>query len=140
MSWVLAFHVIFVVIWFSGLFYLPRLFVYHATCEDTPGQERFKIMERKLYIMSHIGAIGTAVFGLWLLIAYAYTTYSSTTWLWVKLFFVLLLYGFHLYCGRLVKNFRENKNIKGHVYYRLINELPVLPLFVIVILVIVKPF
>ena len=140
MSWVLAFHVIFVVIWFSGLFYLPRLFVYHASCEDTPGKERFKIMERKLYIMTHIGGVGTTVFGLWLLFSYAYTTYSSSVWLWVKLLFVVLLYGFHVYCGKLVKNFRDNKNIKGHVYYRIINELPVLPLFVIVILVIVKPF
>ena len=140
MLWVVAFHVIFVVVWFSGLFYLPRLFVYHAACEDQAGKDRFIIMERKLYIMTNIGAIGTTVFGLWLLFGYAFAAYSDTGWLWVKLLFVFLLYGFHGFCGKLVKNFRDDVNIKSHVYYRWINEIPVLPLLVIVIMVIVKPF
>ena len=140
MRWIVAFHVIFVVVWFSGLFYLPRLFVYHAMCEDEPGKERFKVMERKLYIMTNIGAIGTAVFGLWLLFAYAYSSYSHTVWLWVKLLFVILLYAYHGYLGRLLKQFRAGENIRQHKFYRIINEVPVLPLFVIIIMVIVKPF
>ena len=140
MLWVVAFHVIFVIIWFAGLFYLPRLYVYHAMCEDEPGKERFKVMERKLYIMTNIGALGTAVFGLWLLFAYAYQSYSDTAWLWVKLLFVVILYGFHGYCGRLLRDFRDGVNIRGHKFYRMVNEIPTIPLLVVVIMVIVKPF
>lgn len=140
MLWITAFHVIFVVVWFSGLFYLPRLFVYHAMCEDQPGLERFKVMERKLYIMTNIGAVGTAIFGLWLLFAYAFETYAQDVWLWVKLVFVLLLYGYHGYLGRLVKQFRAGENIRGHKFYRIVNEIPVIPLLVIIIMVVVKPF
>jgi len=139
MRWIVAFHVIFVVVWFSGLFYLPRLFVYHAMCEDEPGKERFKVMERKLYVMTNIGAIGTAIFGLWLLFSYAYSAYSHSVWLWVKLFFVVLLYAYHGYLGRLVRQFRDGANIRQHKFYRIINEIPVLPLFIIIIMVIVKP-
>ena len=140
MLWLVAFHVIFVVIWFAGLFYLPRLFVYHAMCEDEAGKERFKVMERKLYIMTNIGAIGTAVFGLWVLFAYALQAYADSIWLWVKLFFVLVLYAFHGYCGHLLKDFRTDSNIRGHKFYRMVNEIPTIPLFVVVIMVIVKPF
>ena len=140
MPWVVAFHIIFVVVWFSGLFYLPRLFVYHAMCEDQPGQERFKVMERKLYIMTNIGAVGAAVFGLWLLFAYAWDAYGNTGWLNIKLVFAVLLIAYHLYCGKLVKDFKLDRGIRGHKFYRWINEIPVIPLLVIVILVEVKPF
>ena len=140
MLWLVAFHVIFVIIWFAGLFYLPRLYVYHAMCEDEPGKERFKVMERKLYIMTNIGAVGTALFGLWLLFAYAYDSYANTVWLWVKLVFVVILYAFHGYCGRLLRDFREGVNIRGHKFYRMVNEIPTIPLLVVVIMVIVKPF
>lgn len=140
MPWVIAFHIIFMVVWFSGLFYLPRLFVYHAMCDDAPGKERFKVMERKLYVMTHIGGIGTALFGSWLLAAYAWDAYSAQGWLHVKLFFVALLIVYHIYCGKLVKDFKLERNIRSHKFYRIINEIPVIPLFVIVILVKVKPF
>lgn len=140
MPWVIAFHIIFVVVWFSGLFYLPRLFVYHAMCEDEPGKERFKIMERKLNVMTHIGGIGAVVFGVWLLLAYAWEVYSHSGWLHVKLFMVALLIGYHFYLGKLRRDFSLQRNIRSHKFYRLINEIPVIPLVVIVILVKVKPF
>jgi len=140
MRWIVALHVIFVVVWFSGLFYLPRLYVYHAMCDDEPGKERFKVMERKLYVMTNIGAIGTAIFGIWLLVAYAYSSYSHTIWLWIKLVFVVLLYAYHGFLGKILKQFRAGVDVRGHKYYRIINEVPVIPLFVIIIMVIVKPF
>lgn len=140
MQWVVAFHIIFVIVWFSGLFYLPRLFVYHAMCDDEPGKERFKVMERKLYIMTNIGGIGATLFGVWLLLAYAWESYSNTGWLHFKLFMVLMLFAYHIYCGKLVKEFKLGRNIHSHKFYRIVNEIPVIPLIVIVILVEVKPF
>ena len=140
MPWVTAFHIIFMVVWFSGLFYLPRLFVYHAMCEDTPGKERFKIMERKLYVMTHIGGIGTTILGLWLLFAYGWSTFSGTGWLYIKLLMIVLLIAYHFYCGKLVQDFKLDRNIRSHKFYRIINEIPVIPLVVIIIMVVVKPF
>lgn len=141
MPWVKAFHVIFMVTWFAGLFYLPRLFVYHAQCTDEPGIQRFKIMECKLYygIMTP-GAVLTIIFGVWLLIDYAWTAYTDTLWLPAKLVLVALLVIYHGYCGKLVRSFRHDQNRHGHVFYRWLNELPVIALIVIVILVTVKPF
>ncbi len=141
MMWVKAFHVIFMVTWFAGLFYLPRLFVYHAMCDDHPGDERFKIMERKLYygIMTP-GAILTIGFGAWLLIDYAWSLYATSGWLYTKLLLVLVLVLYHLYCGRLLHAFRDGRNTHDHRFYRWLNELPVLLLTVIVILVVVKPY
>jgi len=140
MPWILSFHIIFMVMWFAGLFYLPRLFVYHAACNDAPGDERFKVMERKLYIITNIGFYGTVIFGLIMLYGYAWHAFSGTLWFWIKAVMVLLLVGYHFYCGHLVKVFRDGKNTRSHVFYRWLNEIPVLPLFVIVICVVVKPF
>ena len=140
MPWVIAFHIIFVVVWFSGLFYLPRLFVYHAMTDDQPGKDRFKIMERKLYVMTHIGGIGAAVFGVWLLIAYAWSAYANSGWLHTKLLLVAGLIAYHIYLGKLLKDFRLERNIRSHKFYRLINEVPVIPLVAVIILVKVKPF
>lgn len=139
MPWVTSLHIIFMVMWFAGLFYLPRLFVYHADCDDAPGDERFKIMERKLYIISGIGFYGALIFGLVMVFNYAWSAYYTEVWFWAKTIMVLVLIGFHFYCGHLVKVFRDNKNTRDHKFYRWINEIPVLPLFVIVICVIVKP-
>ena len=141
MLWVKTFHVIFMVTWFAGLFYLPRLFVYHAMCEDDAGNERFKVMERKLYyaIMTP-GAVLTLVFGLWLLFAYAWEAYKSMGWLHAKLLLIVALFGYHFYCGRLLKAFKEDRNRHGHVFFRWFNEVPVLFLVAIVVLVVVKPF
>jgi putative membrane protein len=141
MLWVKAFHIIAMVTWFGGLFYLPRLFVYHAMSTDQISQERFKIMERKLYygIMAP-GAILTLLLGLWLLSAYGWQLYKTALWLHLKLGFVLILILYHLYCGYLRRRFQRNQNKYSHVFYRWLNEFPVLLLIGIVILAVVKPF
>ncbi len=125
------------VTWFGGLFYLPRLFVYHAMASDAIGIERFKIMERKLYygIMTP-GAVLTIIFGVWLWLGYG----ISGGWMHAKLFLVLILVIYHLYCGKLLKDFKYDRNRYGHRFYRWFNEFPVLILFAVIIVVVVKPF
>lgn len=141
MLWVKAFHIVFVVTWFSALFYLPRLFVYHAMCEDDAGNERFKVMERKLYRGIMVpSALATLVFGGWLLSFYSLEAIAAMHWLHVKLIFVILLFGYHHYCGRLLRQFRDDANQHTHVFYRWFNELPVVVLIAVVILAVVRPF
>ncbi len=140
MLWVKAFHIIAMVTWFAGLFYLPRLFVYHASCDDKIGSERFKVMERKLYIMMTIGAAITTVLGVWLLFSYAWLSYAHMGWLHMKLALVIGLFAYHYYCGKIVKKFRDDLNKKDHKFYRWVNEIPTIFLFVITLLVVVKPF
>lgn len=137
MLWIKAWHIVFMVTWFAGLFYLPRLFVYHAMTEDEAGKSRFKIMERKLFfgIMTP-GAILTIAFGLWLWLGYD----IGGGWLHAKLALVGLLVLYHAYCGKLLLDFKHDRNQRSHVYYRWLNELPVLILVAVVILVVVKPF
>ncbi|MFL9711305.1 protoporphyrinogen oxidase HemJ [Methylobacillus sp. Pita1] len=137
MLWIKAWHIVFMVTWFAGLFYLPRLFVYHAQTEDRTGSERFKIMERKLFfgIMTP-GAVLTIAFGLWLWQGYGF----SGGWLHAKLTLVALLVAYHVYCGKLLFDFKHDRNRHGHVFYRWLNEFPVLLLAAVVILVVVKPF
>ena len=136
MLWVKSLHLIFVVTWFAGLFYLPRLFVYHAMAADSDGRERFKVMERKLYwgIMAP-GAVLSIVFGVWL-----WTYGFAGGWLYAKLVVVLLLVAYHLYCGKLLTDFARDRNAKSHVWFRWFNEIPVLFLAAGVILAVVKPF
>ena len=136
MLWIKALHIIFVVTWFAGLFYLPRLFVYHAMAEDAPSRERFKVMERKLYwgIMAP-GALLTVVFGGWLM------SYGVTgAWLRAKLVVVALTIAYHVWCGKLLRDFARDANAKSHVWYRWFNEIPVILLAAAVVLVVVKPF
>ncbi|MET0498735.1 MAG: CopD family protein [Steroidobacteraceae bacterium] len=143
MLWLKSFHVIFMVTWFAGLFYLPRLYVYHASTTDTPGKERFKIMERKLFVMMTIGGLLTAVFGLAVLFAVPVvvrTAWLQMGWLHAKLTLVAVLIGYHVWCYRLLVAFRNDANRHSERWYRLFNEVPTLPLIAIVILVIVKPF
>jgi putative membrane protein len=137
MLWVKAFHIVFMVTWFAGLFYLPRLFVYHALADDAAGVERFKVMERKLYygIMTP-GAVLTIALGLWLWLGYG----IGGGWLHAKLALVAVLIAYHLWCGRLLAAFRDDRNRHGHVFYRWFNEFPVLLLIAVVVLVVVKPF
>ncbi|MCB5207785.1 protoporphyrinogen oxidase HemJ [Methylovorus mays] len=137
MLWIKAWHIIFMVTWFAGLFYLPRLFVYHAMSSDEASNVRFKIMERKLFygIMTP-GAVLTIAFGLWLWLGYGF----SGGWLHAKVSLVVLLVLYHLYCGKLVRDFAHDRNQHGHVFYRWLNEAPVLALIAIIILVEVKPF
>ena len=129
-------HIIFVITWFAALFYLPRLFVYHASTTDEAGNARFKVMERKLFIMMTIGGTLAAVFGLWLWLGYG----IGGKWLMLKLVLVLALIGFHIYCGKIVAVFREDKNTRDEKFYRWLNEFPTLILFGVVMLAVMKPF
>jgi putative membrane protein len=137
MLWIKSFHIIFMVTWFAGLFYLPRLFVYHAMSEDTASRERFKIMERKLFygIMTP-GAVLTIAFGLWLWLGYGF--YGG--WLHAKMALVAVLVAYHAYCGKLMMDFRHERNLHGHLFYRWLNELPVVVLIAIILLVELQPF
>lgn len=141
MLWFKALHIIFMVTWFAGLFYLPRLFVYHAMSSDQISIDRFKIMERKLFfgIMTP-GGILTIVFGLGLLWSGAWDAYKSSGWLHAKLVLVALLVIYHVFCGKLVADFKHDRNQRSHVYYRVFNEIPVLGLIIIVLLASLKPF
>ncbi|NND89382.1 MAG: CopD family protein [Granulosicoccus sp.] len=141
MLWIKAFHVIFMVTWFAGLFYLPRVFVYHAMGDQANRDqiETFKVMERKLLVMTHIGGGLTILFGTWLLLAWL-PTLLSVPWMHVKLLLVAGLIVYHGFCVKLVTDFRHDANTRSHVWYRWFNEIPVLFLFGIVILVIVRPF
>ena len=136
----MAFHLIFMVSWFAGLFYLPRLYVYHSMTTDQAGIDRFKIMERKLYngIMMPTGILTTGL-GIWLL-SLNPEYYMHAGWMHTKLLLVAILWVFHLYCGHLRKVFRADKNTHSHVFYRWLNEFPLLILVGIVILAVVKPF
>jgi len=136
MLWVKAFHIIFMVTWFAGLFYLPRLFVYHAMGGDAETMQRFQLMERKLFGIMTIGAVFTIVFGAWLWLGYGF----SGGWLDVKLALVALLVVYHAYLGKILRDFRESRNRHGHVFFRWVNEVPAVVLIAIVILVVVKPF
>ena len=139
MLWVKALHIVFMVTWFAGLFYLPRLFVYHAMTVDSEGSERFKVMERKLFfgIMTPGGVFAIA-FGLWLWLGYGIG--AGTGWMRAKLVVVLLLIGYHVWCGKLLVDFKRDRNTQSHVWYRWFNEVPVVLLLAGVVLVVVKPF
>ena len=138
MLWIKSFHIIFMVAWYAGLFYLPRLFVYHTLSEDKISIERFKIMERKLYVgIMTPSMILTIGLGTWLWLGYGF----RGDWLNAKLALVLILIAHHFYLGKLVRDFKHDRNTHGHVFYRWLNEIPALPVLIgIVILVVVKPF
>jgi putative membrane protein len=138
MLWVKSLHIVFMVTWFAGLFYLPRLFVYHALAQDAVGIERLKLMERKLYfgIMTP-GAVLTIVFGLWLWLGYG----IAGGWLYAKLALVAILVAHHVWLGKLMLDFRHDRNRHGDLFYRWINEIPALPVLLgAVLLVVFKPF
>lgn len=139
MLWIKALHIIAMVCWFAGIFYLPRLFVYHAMAEDQPTREHLKIMEHKLYRFMSMFAVFTLVFGTWLA-TYNWQYYVSSNWFIAKIILVLILLTYHAACGHYVKKLAADDNPHGHVFYRWFNELPVVALFAIVILVVVKPF
>jgi protoporphyrinogen IX oxidase len=134
--WVKSLHLIFVTSWFAGLFYLPRLFVNHAMVDDSATAGRLLLMEQKLYRFMTPLAVLALGFGLWLWLGYG----ISGGWLHAKLALVAVLIAYHFYCGKLLQDFERGRNKHGHVWYRWFNELPVLVLFAIVPLVILKPF
>ena len=137
MLWIKAFHIIFVITWFAAIFYLPRLFVYHAGTTDREGSERFKVMERKLYrgIMTPSATLAV-LSGLWLYLGFGFTG----GWLHAKIFIVVLLLAYHFWCGKLLRDFAAERNARSRVWFRWFNEVPVAFLIGIVILVVVKPF
>mgnify|MGYP001828514816 FL=1 len=136
--WLKAFHIIFMVTWFAGLFYLPRLFVYHAMAEDAATREHLKIMERKLYRFVSPLMWLMVGFGLWLIFINGWDWFAVQTWLQIKLILVAILIGYHFYCRKIVNDFQDDQNVRNHVFYRWFNEFPVLFLFAIVILAIIK--
>lgn len=137
MLWIKALHVIFMVTWFAGLFYLPRLFVYHADCGDEPGHQRFLVMERKLYAIMTVGGVLAAFFGIWLLLQWHWPL--TELWLQIKLLLVAALIGYHFWCGRLVKQFRAGINRHSGIFYRWFNEFPALVLIAVVFLAVLRP-
>lgn len=141
MLWIKSLHIIFVISWFAGLFYLPRLFVNHAMVTniksiDSATSERFKLMELKLYRFMLPLAVLAISFGLWLWLGFGFTG----GWIHAKLTLVALLVAYHFYCGKLLNEFKHDRNQRSHVWYRWFNEIPVIAMTIIVILVVVKPF
>ena len=137
MLWLKAFHVIAVITWFAGLFYLPRLYVYHADAKDSISIERFVLMERRLFAMMSIGAVASVSFGAAMLAAAP--VYLAMEWLRIKLVLVLLLIAYHGFCWKLMRDFALNRNARSAKWYRVFNEVPSLLLIAIVVLAVVKP-
>lgn len=137
MLWFKALHLIFMVTWFAGLFYLPRLYVYHAMSDDQASIDRFKIMERKLYfgIMTP-GMVLTLVFGIGLLF---YSNYLDQLWVQIKLGLIAVLVIYHIHCGKLLLDFKHDRNTRSHVYFRWYNEFPVIFLIAIIFLAVMRP-
>jgi len=139
MLWLKAFHIIAIICWFAGIFYLPRLFVYHVLAKEQETRDHLIIMQRKLYRFVTPFMVITLGLGI-LLSSYNFIYYLGEIWFQIKILCVALLVFYHFYCGKLIKQLAENRNTHGDKYYRIFNELPVLLLFVIVIMVVVKPF
>jgi putative membrane protein len=138
MPWIKAWHVIFMVTWFAGLFYLPRLFVYHASATDRVSIDRFRVMEKRLFAIMTIGAVLTAAFGLWLLVRSP--ALLDTGWMRAKLALVLVLMAYHAWTWRLLRDFAADRNTHGERWYRFFNEIPSLLLIGIVLLAVARPF
>ena len=140
MLWLKAFHLVFMVTWFAGLFYLPRLFVYHADCTDESGHERLCVMERRLFTIMTLGGALTVAFGLWLMLGYWMRALPDAGWLHAKLALVAGLVVYHAWCWRLIGGFRRRANRHTARWYRWFNEVPGLLLVGIVLLAVLKPF
>lgn len=137
--WIKALHIVAIVCWFAGLFYLPRLFVYHAMSDDEASKQRFETMERKLYRGIMMPAmLASLALGIWLLVLSP--SWLQQGWMHAKLTLVVLLVGYHHMCGAQVKRFARGENKRSHTFYRWFNEVPVVVLLLVVILVVVKPF
>lgn len=140
MLWVKALHIFFVIAWFAGMFYLPRLFVYHTglPASDEAGHQRFVTMERRLYAMTTLGMVGTLVFGVWLLMVQP--AWMQAGWMHAKLVLVLVLCGMHGFLGASRKRFAARANTRSEAWWRVANEVPTVLLLLVLILVVVKPF
>lgn len=138
MLWLKAFHIVFIVTWFAGLFYLPRLYVYHADTQDAVSIARFKVMERRLFAIMTLGALLAAVFGLSMIVAAP--GLLDFGWLHLKLVLVVALIAYHVWCQRLLIAFRDDRNTRSAGWFRAFNEIPSLLLIAIVLLAVLKPF
>ena len=141
--WLKAFHIFFMVAWFAGIFYLPRLFVYHAELppsNDNTAAETFKVMERRLLYFVTPFALFTLIFGVAIIYSYGLAWFKQAHWMHAKLLLVAILYGYHGYCFKLLSNFKHDRNTRSGRFYRIFNEVPVLILLAIIILAVVKPF
>lgn len=139
MLWLKAFHIIFIVCWFAGIFYLPRLFVYHSMSTHSETRAQLLIMEQKLYRFITPFAFIAIGFGI-ALTAQAPEYYTQQLWFWIKIALVSLLAIYHWLCGRHIRDFANDNNPRSHVYFRWFNEMPVLILFSVVLLAVLKPF
>ena len=137
MLWLKAFHIVFVVTWFAGLFYLPRIFVYHVATADAIGRERFVVMERRLFFMMTMGGTLAIAFGVAMIAAAP--GYLDFLWLRVKLVLVAALVVYHLWCHKLLRDLRAGRNSRSQRWYRIFNEVPLLFLIAIAVLAVVKP-
>ena len=136
--WIKALHIFFMIAWMAGIFYLPRLFVYHASTSNMAVKEQFKIMERRLWFFVTPFALLTLIFGVWLIFLYGSAWFASSTWLHAKLVLVIALYAYHGYLYKLLDAFAKDQNKRSPKFYRILNEAPVLGLFAIVSLAVVK--
>lgn len=137
--WLKALHVFFMLAWMAGLFYLPRLFVYHADKTQGEIHQQFKIMERRLWYFVTPFAILTLIFGVALIAAYGKAWFAASKWLHIKLVLLLAVYAYHFYLFKVVKDFAADKPMKSALFYRVLNEAPVIIIFAIVVLAVVKP-
>ena len=138
--WLKSFHIIAVICWFAGIFYLPRLFIYHSAAYDDVSRERFQVMESKLYrVIMNPSMIVTLVLGIWM-VAERWQAYQTHAWLWIKIALVVLLVGYHHYCLKIMRSLAEGQTLHSDKFLRIFNEIPVLLLIPIVILVVFKPF
>ena len=138
--WLKALHIFFMIAWMAGIFYLPRLFVYHADAKDQATKDTFKIMERRLWFFVTPFALLTLVFGLWIMMLYGMDWFRASKWIHIKITLLLAVYAYHFYLYKLVKDFAAEKNTHSAKFYRILNEAPVLVLLGIVVLAVVKPF
>lgn len=138
--WFKALHIFFMLAWMAGLFYLPRLYVYHAMTESQEVKDAYITMERRLWFFVTPFAILTLVFGVLLIYQYGFTWFKVSTWLHIKLLLLILVYAYHLYLYRVYRHFEKDQNTRTSKFYRYLNEVPVLVIFSIVVLAVVKPF
>ncbi len=136
--WLKTFHLFFMVAWFAGIFYLPRLFVYHAETDNQAVRDQFKVMERRLWLFVTPFALLTLVFGVMLIYTYGYAWFAASTWLHVKIVLVTAIYGYHFYLWYLVKQFANDRIQHSARYFRVLNEAPVLVLLLVIALAVVK--
>ncbi len=140
MLWIKTLHIVFIAAWFAGLFYLPRIYVNLAQNDEPAVRAALLGMARRLFRFTTLLAVIAVIFGLWLYIGYGIGRGPGNGWMHAKLFFVLLIIGYHHACGVMLRKFEQGRNTRTHTFYRWFNEVPVLLLFIVVALVVVKPF